>query len=148
MINPDSTWDQRRIQSFSRDLTRVCFILAITQFGLQIIFIATAVAFQPARIYVICASECYVRPTYPSLFEGGFHITSFMSTIKPPRIPPVICLYLSLSLSLSPFLLLFSPPFCFPRWLVGWFKVAKAKVVTPRPNWGILRMSFPRRRSV
>ncbi|KYN17067.1 hypothetical protein ALC57_10666 [Trachymyrmex cornetzi] len=30
-------------------------------------------------------------------------------------------------------------------WLVGWFKVAKAKVVTPRPNWGILKMSFPRR---
>ncbi|KYQ48504.1 hypothetical protein ALC60_12452 [Trachymyrmex zeteki] len=29
-------------------------------------------------------------------------------------------------------------------WLVGWFKVAKAKVVTPRPNWGILKMSFPR----
>ncbi|KYM94954.1 hypothetical protein ALC62_14549 [Cyphomyrmex costatus] len=29
-------------------------------------------------------------------------------------------------------------------WLVGWFKVAKAKVVTPRPNWDILKMSFPR----
>ncbi|KYN37564.1 hypothetical protein ALC56_07762 [Trachymyrmex septentrionalis] len=26
-------------------------------------------------------------------------------------------------------------------WLVGWFKVAKAEVVTPRPNWGILKES-------
>jgi len=83
---------------------------------LQIIFIATAVAFQPARIYVICASECYVRPTYPFLFEGGFHITSFMSAIKPPRIPSTICLSLSLSLSLT---LSLSHTLCFPRWLVG-----------------------------